>query len=660
MKKQIAILVCALLLIPAFSFLKHENARADASGSSGNDDSAGSVCQYPLPVRDGLHPYQYYALAKAYLSDFRLDLAKVALQKLKKSSSSAETAQLVRIIEQGYMPRYPIPADALKELNRAANMLASGRVRDSNCLSKVISIRQQLTSKYPNLEWAYFLASDGNIVGGIDSVKKVVQINPTNIEALGRLVSINRGHHWSTAYNYARRIENLDPNFAGLDLEFLKKCAEEDEARKKTMKGKNPAAANAKQMQELMALMQQKRKTTPLKSKRAAVTPSAMPVFTKSSWVEKTYLFIDKTGKMVFRAGPNVKVGKRFSEGLLVINATDERGTSEGEDIQYWDRTGDLAFSIDRGDAKSSREGLCAVRESGDSVREQWGFRDHRGKPIIKPQFDEVIPFQDGMAAVRYDVSRALSGYSKWGFIDKAGSFKVEPIYDHCMPFTEELAAVVLNGKVGYLNKQGKFVIPPRYDFARPFSEGLANVIVLNTKTRTVSDQYIDKNGKVVISNSYTVPAGKALDSQVRKDSYIYTEQYNYQSFERLTYRFSDFHNNLVARWQQLMPGVWKLGYLGKDGKFVIPPLFDGGEAFSEGIAKIKVGKQYSYIDTRGKRITSTLYSKALDFSDGLAAVSRDGKLWGYMDKFGKEVIPCRYLEAESFSEGLAKVGVAK
>ena len=660
MKKQTSILVFALLLIPSFCFLKHENARADASGSSGNDDSTGAVCHYPLPVRDGLHPYQYYALAKAYLSDFRLDLAKVALQKLKKSSSSAETAQLVRIIEQGYMPRYPIPADALKELNRAADLLPAARMRDSESLSKLKSSRQQLISKYPNLEWAYFLGREGRFFGGTDTLKKVLQINPNNIEVLYSLAEKSRGDDWSAAYNYARRVKSLDPNFVGLDLEFLKKCAGEEAARKKAMKGKNPAAANAKQMQEAMARMQQKRKTTPLKSKRAAVTPSVMPTFSMGNYVEKAYNFIDKSGKVVIRTGPNVKVGRGFSDGVLVVNASEGRGSYRSPDVQYWDKQGDLKFSLDYGDASSSTEGLCAVEVHDDIGRTLWGFKDHRGKMVIAPQFDEVIPFQDGMAAVRFSVSRPFYMNRLWGFIDKSGFFKVEPIYDHCMPFTEDLAAVVVNGKVGFLNKQGKFAIPPKYDYARPFSEGLANVIDVNTKSRTVNDQYIDKSGKVAFSNSYTVPAGKKLSSYIKSDNYLYAEQYNHQRRERLSYRFSDFHNNLVARWKLLLPGVWKLGYLGRDGKYVIPPSFDGGDAFSEGIARIKVGKQYSYINTSGKRITSTLYEQAADFSDGLAAVSRDGKLWGYLDKTGKEVIPCRYLEAESFSEGLAKVGVAK
>lgn len=48
-------------------------------------------------------------------------------------------------------------------------------------------------------------------------------------------------------------------------------------------------------------------------------------------------------------------------------------------------------------------------------------------------------------------------------------------------------------------------------------------------------------------------------------------------------------------------------------------------------------------------------YEKLGSFSEGLAAVMRDGK-WGYINTKGEEVIPCRYSMCEAFHEGLAAV----
>lgn len=65
------------------------------------------------------------------------------------------------------------------------------------------------------------------------------------------------------------------------------------------------------------------------------------------------------------------------------------------------------------------------------------------------------------------------------------------------------------------------------------------------------------------------------------------------------------------------------------------------------------------------KRVTSGGFRMAIDckyddadiFSEGLAPVKL-GNNWGYIDKTGKEVVPCRYEDASNFSEGLAGVKI--
>jgi len=52
-------------------------------------------------------------------------------------------------------------------------------------------------------------------------------------------------------------------------------------------------------------------------------------------------------------------------------------------------------------------------------------------------------------------------------------------------------------------------------------------------------------------------------------------------------------------------------------------------------------------------------YDDARDFSEGLAAVRVGGK-WGYIDRSGKMVIPPRFLRAEPFRGGLAVVDTSQ
>jgi hypothetical protein len=60
------------------------------------------------------------------------------------------------------------------------------------------------------------------------------------------------------------------------------------------------------------------------------------------------------------------------------------------------------------------------------------------GTFVINPQFDDALPFSEGLAAVR--IGDFETG--KWGFIDKTGSFVINPQFDTVRSFTEGLALV--------------------------------------------------------------------------------------------------------------------------------------------------------------------------------------------------------------------------
>ncbi len=61
------------------------------------------------------------------------------------------------------------------------------------------------------------------------------------------------------------------------------------------------------------------------------------------------------------------------------------------------------------------------------------------------------------------------------------------------------------------------------------------------------------------------------------------------------------------------------------------------------------------FVDTRGRFAVEPVYEDAHPFSDGLAAVKREGT-WGYVDGRGKIRIPLQYSSAAPFSDGLALV----
>lgn len=109
--------------------------------------------------------------------------------------------------------------------------------------------------------------------------------------------------------------------------------------------------------------------------------------------------------------------------------------------------------------------------------------------------------------------------------------------------------------------------------------------------------------------------------------------------------------------------GSVRYGYCLPDGCELVPPQFNKGEDFSDGLALVSIGDylkgmKYGYINKAGAYQIPLSYSSAKSFSQGLAAVSVDGKQWQYIDKSGAVKIPGPFLDADNFSEGLACVSV--
>lgn len=76
---------------------------------------------------------------------------------------------------------------------------------------------------------------------------------------------------------------------------------------------------------------------------------------------------------------------------------------------------------------------------------------------------------------------------------------------------------------------------------------------------------------------------------------------------------------------------------------------------FSCGLAQVKKGGKYGFIDKAGNEIVPCTYDNVGDFHDHMARVRKDFKD-GYIDEMGELIIPCKYKQAQDFSEGLAWV----
>ena len=80
--------------------------------------------------------------------------------------------------------------------------------------------------------------------------------------------------------------------------------------------------------------------------------------------------------------------------------------------------------------------------------------------------------------------------------------------------------------------------------------------------------------------------------------------------------------------------GLW--GYRTPE-RIVIPPLYDSGFDFTEGLAAVRLGQAWHYIDTEGRtRIRCAGYEAVKPFRNGRAEVIRDGRRLE-IDRAGRE-----------------------
>lgn len=269
------------------------------------------------------------------------------------------------------------------------------------------------------------------------------------------------------------------------------------------------------------------------------------------------------------------------------------------------------------------------------------GFIDSAAQLVIEPQFVETTEdFSDGMAKIA--APSGLGQNTKYGYIDATGRLAIPPRFERASDFHDGLAWVEesmwLDGPRGFIDKTGRIVIPFREQSDVPrFSEGLA-AVGFGAEAQTPGGYgFIDKTGRTVIDPRFTY-AGDFSEGL----AWVHV---------------GDNRANLINGVNFLDE---KGGFIDKTGKFVIGPgdygLSDDSN-FSEGLAAVRIGGKWAYIDRTGRVRIRPRSGGLHPFSDGMARIDIKGKA-GYIDRTGRLRIPPRYDIATDFSEGLAVVEV--
>lgn len=290
---------------------------------------------------------------------------------------------------------------------------------------------------------------------------------------------------------------------------------------------------------------------------------------------------------------------------------------------------------------------------------DKYGFIDTKGGIVIRPQFDDVSSFHEGLCAVSFGKEH------RWGYIDKSGRTVVKPQFEHAYEFSEGLANVAIDGKFGFIDRTGSMVIKPsqHYKVGATFSEGLAATAFGSKDGNPDNWGFIGRDGKLAIAAKFRCAGdfsrGKALVADDRGWCFInkagrIVQRFKHQPVNGFTEGLAPVH---IGR---------KDGYVDESDNLVISPSFTHATNFSEGRAAVQIAADetswvggWRFVDRSGRLIGKRSFLELQPFSCGMARVQIDDGVsvsYGYVDLDGKTIIKPQYEQANTFSERLALV----
>lgn len=302
-------------------------------------------------------------------------------------------------------------------------------------------------------------------------------------------------------------------------------------------------------------------------------------------------------------------------------------------------------------------------------LKGKYGFIDVNGVEVVHPKYDEICndyPANFSMLRVRCG-----DGY---GYVDYTGREVYPCVYENAsLPYMVgcDLSRVKYDGKYGFVGIHGSILCifenaeesltysyNPEYfeiDYSRGYAKvwdnegGLVGYVNQNAELegRLVYDDiiwnyYIDEPLWVRRYGHY-FPAG-TLSSEKAVRAYDYASSFNGQKYA------------VVGEIYRKGSGVMRYGYADKHGSVAIPLEYETAYPFSEGYAAVVKDGQLGFIDQKGTMaVPFRDYEYIGNFSDGLVAVFKKGRA-GFIDAKGKTIIPFKYDIVHDFEEGTALV----
>jgi len=313
----------------------------------------------------------------------------------------------------------------------------------------------------------------------------------------------------------------------------------------------------------------------------------------RNFWFQSNkYGYMNSRGEVVIP--PNFEYAEDFVDGMAIVKT--------GNGYGVIDKSGRYILQPIYSGCKLLGNGLIAYEAY------KWKLKDAEGKDIGALEFDDIMKFSEGLAAVKIG--------DKWGFINTGGELVIEPVYDFAANFEDSLCSVQINDRWGLIDIYGNKIVEPVFQNRLWIVDDYILVQGNDGKWG-----YLDNKGEQVIDYKFE----KALN----------------------------FREGLAPVYRE---GKW--GYIDKQGNFAIEPDFDEAKEFANGLALVKKENKFYYINMEGTIVKETdmYYTEMYDFYDQMVAIMKDGK-YGFINENMEIVVEPEYDDYKNFSEGFGIVG---
>ena len=296
--------------------------------------------------------------------------------------------------------------------------------------------------------------------------------------------------------------------------------------------------------------------------------------------------------------------------------------------------------------------GQLVIEDMFDGVREfsndlaatniggKWGYIDRFGETVIKHEYRSAFAFKQ-------DIARVQDFDKKYWFIDRKGNKLNTKGFDVAYDCLDGLIRVRTKKGYNFINIEGDTLLPDLLDGAKDYYRELAII--------QKGDLFgiINKEGEPILNFDFSRIFVDDTFIRARKDglNYVYDSEGNRLSnsgFQKL----SAFQENYAAakennQWKLITPSGETIHQFKNDIKRVEPA--------GDNTWRIVTDDGISLSNNQGTLLTKQPYEQIFNFSEGLAAFSRNEK-WGYLNTLGEEQIAPKYDLIWDFKDGRARV----